>query len=73
MSAIGTKRTWACAPHISAFDPKRTLISVRGWDRGGMNCRMRFQVRQPSHDSLLHKGAFALVEGLHGVVRWDGP
>ena len=25
MSAIGTKRTWACALHMSAFDPKRTL------------------------------------------------
>ena len=25
MSAIGTKRTSACAPHMSAFDPKRTL------------------------------------------------
>jgi hypothetical protein len=24
MSAIGTKRTSACAPHMSAFDPKRT-------------------------------------------------
>ena len=26
MSAIGTKRTWACALHMSAFDPKRTLV-----------------------------------------------
>jgi hypothetical protein len=25
MSAIGPKRTWANAPHMSAFDPKRTL------------------------------------------------
>jgi hypothetical protein len=25
MSAIGTKRTSACALHMSAFDPKRTL------------------------------------------------
>ena len=24
MSAIGTWRTWACALHMSAFDPKRT-------------------------------------------------
>ena len=24
MSAIGTKRTLASAPHMSAFDPKRT-------------------------------------------------
>ena len=24
MSAFGTKRTWACALHMSAFDPKRT-------------------------------------------------
>ena len=24
MSAIGTKRTSACALHMSAFDPKRT-------------------------------------------------
>ena len=24
MSAIGTKRTWALALHMSAFDPKRT-------------------------------------------------
>ena len=24
MSAIGTKQTYACAPHMSAFDPKRT-------------------------------------------------
>ena len=24
MSAIGTKQTWAGAPHMSAFDPKRT-------------------------------------------------
>jgi hypothetical protein len=27
MSAIGTKRTSACALHMSAFDPKRTLPS----------------------------------------------
>ena len=26
MSAIGTKRTWASAPHMSAFDPKRTYL-----------------------------------------------
>ena len=26
MSAIGTKRTWAGALHMSAFDPKRTLL-----------------------------------------------
>jgi hypothetical protein len=26
MSAIGTKRTLACALHMSAFDPKRTLL-----------------------------------------------
>ena len=25
MSAIGTKRTWAVALHMSAFDPKRTF------------------------------------------------
>ena len=25
MSAIGTKRTCACALHMSAFDPKRTF------------------------------------------------
>ena len=25
MSAIGTKRTWASALHMSAFDPKRTF------------------------------------------------
>ena len=25
MSVIGTKRTLACALHMSAFDPKRTL------------------------------------------------
>jgi hypothetical protein len=25
-SAIGTKRTSACAPHMSAFDPKRTWV-----------------------------------------------
>ena len=25
MSAIGTKQTWVDAPHMSAFDPKRTL------------------------------------------------
>jgi len=25
MSAIGTKRAWASALHMSAFDPKRTL------------------------------------------------
>jgi hypothetical protein len=24
MSAIGTKRTWLFAPHMSAYDPKRT-------------------------------------------------
>ncbi len=24
MPAFGTKRTWACALHMSAFDPKRT-------------------------------------------------
>jgi hypothetical protein len=24
MSAFGTKQTWACALHMSAFDPKRT-------------------------------------------------
>ena len=28
MSAIGTKRTSACALHMSAFDPKRTSTSV---------------------------------------------
>ena len=28
MSAIGTKRTWVSAPHMSAFDPKQT-ISMR--------------------------------------------
>ena len=27
MSAIGTKRTYRVAPHMSAFDPKRTLES----------------------------------------------
>ena len=26
MSAIGTKRTWPCALHMSANDPKRTWI-----------------------------------------------
>jgi hypothetical protein len=25
MSAVGTKQTSACALHMSAFDPKRTL------------------------------------------------
>ncbi|HWI68795.1 MAG TPA: hypothetical protein VNS88_10485, partial [Nitrospiraceae bacterium] len=23
-SLMGVKRTWACAPHMSAYDPKRT-------------------------------------------------
>jgi hypothetical protein len=27
MSASGTKRTSACALHMSAYDPKRTLCS----------------------------------------------
>jgi hypothetical protein len=26
--AIGVKRTWAVAPHMSAFDPKRTSAGV---------------------------------------------
>src|SRR5262245_9882987 len=26
MSLLGVKRTWAFAPHMSAFDPKRTLV-----------------------------------------------
>src|SRR5262245_49118911 len=25
-SLMGVKRTWRCAPHMSAFDPKRTYI-----------------------------------------------
>ena len=29
MSAFGTKRTSACALHMSAFDPKRTLETFR--------------------------------------------
>ena len=29
MSAFGTKRTSACALHMSAFDPKRTLKEQR--------------------------------------------
>jgi hypothetical protein len=29
MSAIGTKRTSACALHMSAFDPKRTLVRTK--------------------------------------------
>ena len=29
MSAIGRKRTSACALHMSAFDPKRTLVAER--------------------------------------------
>ena len=28
MSAIGTKRTWASALHMSAFDPKRTSAAT---------------------------------------------
>jgi hypothetical protein len=24
MSLLGVMRTWLCAPHMSAFDPKRT-------------------------------------------------
>jgi hypothetical protein len=24
-SLLGVKRTWACAPHMCAFDPKRTF------------------------------------------------
>jgi hypothetical protein len=28
MSAFGTKQTWASAPHMSAFDPKRTLCAA---------------------------------------------
>ena len=36
MSAIGTKRTWVSAPHMSAFDPKRTwaVHCVNGFDAG---------------------------------------
>ena len=26
MSAIGTKRTWACAPHMSAFGGKADVL-----------------------------------------------
>ena len=26
-SLLGVKRTWLCAPHMSAFDPKRTLFA----------------------------------------------
>ena len=34
MSAIGTKRTYRVAPHMSAFDPKRT---VRAYYRSGID------------------------------------
>ena len=38
MSAIGTKQTWACALHMSAYDPKRTsrpsTTCVRTYDPG---------------------------------------
>src|SRR4029434_10543933 len=29
MSLLGVKRTWVGAVHMSAFDPKRTLITVQ--------------------------------------------
>jgi hypothetical protein len=32
-SAIGTKRTYRVALHMSAFDPKRTAYHFRGVDR----------------------------------------
>ena len=38
MSAIGTKRTSACALHMSAFDPKRTLVGLLTADIG-LQCR----------------------------------
>ena len=47
MSAIGTKRTSACALQMSAFDPKRTLCSEALLDYGlllmwGSSCRTTF-------------------------------
>jgi hypothetical protein len=32
-SLLGVKRTWRCAVHMSAKDPKRTLKSLAPWSR----------------------------------------
>jgi hypothetical protein len=38
MSAFGTKRTSACALHMSAFDPKRTLACTDRAKNKYWNC-----------------------------------
>jgi hypothetical protein len=58
---------------MSAYDPKRTLIQHQRLGSSRNELPDAFSSSAASHDSLLHKGAFALVEGLHRIVRWDGP
>ena len=58
---------------MSANDPKRILIQRQRLESSRNELSDAFSSPAASHDSLLHKGAFALVEGLHRVVRWDGP
>ena len=38
MSALGPQQTSALALHMSAFDPKRTLVDAAGASPGGNRC-----------------------------------
>src|SRR5215475_9530696 len=68
-SLLGVKRTWAVAPHMSAFDPKRTWLdhgpTVAG-DTTGFNCSSAPNQKQ----SLLSDAGRTPCAQIYGGVRW---